>query len=57
VEDLLARRLAAALIADWGKDVVLVEKDAHPRFHIGESLLPPETSPYWKGWAFLKKLA
>ena len=31
---------AAALIADKGKDVVLVEKDAHPRFHIGESLLP-----------------
>jgi len=28
------------LIADRGKDVVLVEKDAHPRFHIGESLLP-----------------
>ncbi len=31
---------AAALIADKGKDVVLLEKDAHPRFHIGESLLP-----------------
>jgi flavin-dependent dehydrogenase len=31
---------AAALIADQGKDVVLLEKDAHPRFHIGESLLP-----------------
>ena len=31
---------AAALIADRGKDVVLLEKDAHPRFHIGESLLP-----------------
>jgi flavin-dependent dehydrogenase len=31
---------AAALIADRGRDVVLLEKDAHPRFHIGESLLP-----------------
>ena len=31
---------AAALIAEQGKDVVLLEKDAHPRFHIGESLLP-----------------
>lgn len=31
---------AAALIAAAGKDVVLLEKDAHPRFHIGESLLP-----------------
>jgi flavin-dependent dehydrogenase len=31
---------AAALIADRGKDVVLLEKEAHPRFHIGESLLP-----------------
>jgi flavin-dependent dehydrogenase len=31
---------AAALIAEQGRDVVLLEKDAHPRFHIGESLLP-----------------
>jgi hypothetical protein len=31
---------AAALLAEHGKDVVLLEKDAHPRFHIGESLLP-----------------
>jgi flavin-dependent dehydrogenase len=31
---------AAALLAKAGRDVVLVEKDAHPRFHIGESLLP-----------------
>lgn len=31
---------AAALIAAQGKDVVLLEKDRHPRFHIGESLLP-----------------
>ncbi|WP_338665094.1 NAD(P)/FAD-dependent oxidoreductase [Pararoseomonas sp. SCSIO 73927] len=31
---------AAALLAKSGRDVVLVEKEAHPRFHIGESLLP-----------------
>ncbi|MFC0388242.1 NAD(P)/FAD-dependent oxidoreductase [Muricoccus vinaceus] len=31
---------AAALLAKAGRDVVLVEKEAHPRFHIGESLLP-----------------
>jgi flavin-dependent dehydrogenase len=30
----------AALLAQRGEDVVLVEKDVHPRFHIGESLLP-----------------
>jgi flavin-dependent dehydrogenase len=31
---------AATLLARKGRDVVLLEKDAHPRFHIGESLLP-----------------
>jgi len=31
---------AATLLARQGHDVVLLEKDAHPRFHIGESLLP-----------------
>ncbi len=30
----------AALLAERGHRVVLVEKDKHPRFHIGESLLP-----------------
>jgi flavin-dependent dehydrogenase len=30
----------AALLADKGHDVVLIEKAHHPRFHIGESLLP-----------------
>ena len=30
----------AALLAERGENVVLVEKDTHPRFHIGESLLP-----------------
>ena len=31
---------AAALLATKGYDVVLLEKAQHPRFHIGESLLP-----------------
>jgi 2-polyprenyl-6-methoxyphenol hydroxylase-like FAD-dependent oxidoreductase len=30
----------AALLAEQGKSVTLVDKDQHPRFHIGESLLP-----------------
>ncbi len=30
----------AALLAARGERVLLVEKDRHPRFHIGESLLP-----------------
>jgi len=30
----------AALLAARGKTVTLIEKDMHPRFHIGESLLP-----------------
>lgn len=31
---------AATLLAMRGRHVVLLEKSAHPRFHIGESLLP-----------------
>ncbi|KNZ33645.1 MAG: hydroxylase [Methylibium sp. NZG] len=31
---------AAALLAQQGRSVVLLEKAHHPRFHIGESLLP-----------------
>ena len=31
---------AAILLAQRGHDVVLLEKERHPRFHIGESLLP-----------------
>jgi flavin-dependent dehydrogenase len=30
----------AALLAERGREVVLIEKAKHPRFHIGESLLP-----------------
>ena len=35
---------AAAMLAGRGRDVVLVEKERHPRFHIGESLLPLNTA-------------
>ena len=31
---------AAKYLADAGLDVVLIEKERHPRFHVGESLLP-----------------
>ena len=31
---------AAAFLAMRGRQVTLLEKEAHPRFHIGESLLP-----------------
>ena len=31
---------AAALLAARGRDVLCLEREAHPRFHIGESLLP-----------------
>ena len=31
---------ASTLLAARGHRVVLLEKEAHPRFHIGESLLP-----------------
>ena len=31
---------AAALLAERGRDTILLEKAQHPRFHIGESLLP-----------------
>jgi flavin-dependent dehydrogenase len=30
----------SALLAERGWDVVIVDKERHPRFHIGESLLP-----------------
>ena len=30
----------SALLAQRGRDVVMLEKERHPRFHIGESLLP-----------------
>ena len=30
----------STLLAQKGRDVAVVDKDRHPRFHIGESLLP-----------------
>jgi flavin-dependent dehydrogenase len=30
----------AALLAEQGLRVVVLERDKHPRYHIGESLLP-----------------
>jgi len=30
----------ATILADYGRDVLLLEKDAYPRHHIGESLMP-----------------
>ncbi|HYP70936.1 MAG TPA: FAD-dependent oxidoreductase, partial [Variovorax sp.] len=38
----------AALLAQQGRDVVLVDKDHHPRFHIGESLLPANVELFRK---------
>lgn len=35
---------AAALLAERGRDVVVLERETHPRFHIGESLLPLNTA-------------
>ncbi len=35
---------AASMLAGRGRDVVLLEKERHPRFHIGESLLPLNTA-------------
>ncbi len=35
---------AAATLAGRGRDVVLLEKSRHPRFHVGESLLPLNTA-------------
>ena len=31
---------AATLLAQHGHRVLLLERDRHPRFHIGESMLP-----------------
>jgi flavin-dependent dehydrogenase len=39
---------AAALLAERGHRVVLLEKESHPRFHIGESLLPANMALFEK---------
>jgi len=38
----------AALLADQGRKVVVIEKAHHPRFHIGESLLPANVALFDK---------
>ena len=38
----------ATLLAQQGRDVVLVDKEHHPRFHIGESLLPANVELFRK---------
>lgn len=38
----------ATLLARQGHEVVLLDKDAHPRFHIGESLLPSNLALFEK---------
>jgi len=38
----------ATLLAERGYDVVMLEKSRHPRFHIGESLLPHNTPMFRK---------
>ncbi len=38
----------AALLAERGRDVLIVEKAHHPRFHIGESLLPANAALFDK---------
>lgn len=45
----------ATLLARKGYDVLLIEKDHHPRFHIGESLLPL-TIPYLKQLGVLEEV-
>ena len=53
----------SALLAERGSDVVMLEKDRHPRFHIGESLLPGKAvgniSMFWfdHGWFWFIPLA
>ena len=38
----------SALLAQQGRDVVMLEKAHHPRFHIGESLLPANAALFEK---------
>jgi flavin-dependent dehydrogenase len=45
----------ASLLAQAGRDVMLLERDIHPRPHVGESLTPSST-PIWKRIGFLEKI-
>ena len=44
---------AATLLAEQGFHVEIIEKDYHPRFHIGESLLPPFITSVRKAWCYV----
>ena len=41
-----AGRTAATLLAQAGRQVVVLEREKFPRFHIGESLLPFSTTTF-----------
>src|SRR5438093_612358 len=45
----------ATLLARDGRDVILLEKDVHPRDHVGESLTP-STNLVFKEMGFLDKM-
>src|ERR1700690_2301591 len=47
---------AAPLLARMGRKVILLEKARHPRFHIGESLLPMNL-PLFERLGVLEKVA
>src|SRR3984885_901436 len=47
---------AATLLARMGRKVILLEKARHPRFHIGESLLPMNL-PLFERLGVLEKVA
>lgn len=48
--------VAAAVLAEKGVDVLVLEREEYPRFHIGESLLPA-SMPLFKEIGFYPKLA
>ena len=52
---------AATLLAQQNHKVLIIERDSHPRFHIGESMLPLSTPAFdrmgiqWDGNKYLHK--
>jgi flavin-dependent dehydrogenase len=52
---------ASSLLAQHGHSVLLIDRDKHPRFHIGESMLPMSEPVFqrlgidWEGGEFLPK--
>jgi 1H-pyrrole-2-carbonyl-[peptidyl-carrier protein] chlorinase len=45
----------ASLLAQAGRRVMVLERDIHPRPHVGESLTP-SSNPIWKRIGFLEKI-